>query len=644
MCGIAGLLTSLPREEAHRAVSRMVRSLHHRGPDGWDIADLELHRKAGYLVLGHTRLSIIDLTERSSQPMHDEETGSWLAFNGEIYNFRELRSQMERHGVRFRSSGDTEVLLRCLVHWGTAALTRLRGMFSFAFWSGTTQELILVRDPLGIKPLYYCRQGDTFLFASEIKGLQASRICHFTPDPIGIQSFLKYGAVTGPNTVLTEVKELAPGCLLKVRHARHELRPEPYWSLREAVSGTDKSRCCDPVESVSARLSAAIRSHLVSDVPVGIFLSGGVDSSLLASVASKAQYNPTLLTIGFPEEKYSEIPFATEVAQKLSARHQVVVLTGHEFRQLVTAALQAMDQPSVDGLNTYVISGVASSLGLRVLLSGVGGDELFGGYTTFRKVPQLLRYQAWLRRIAPLASRLSSNPIQWSKIRQHGPIHNLLESYLLQRSVRWQDSTRAGSQQYVLATDDFESIEAMNAENGSFVQVASLELLFYLRNQLLRDADVFSMAHSVELRVPLLDLDLVTTALGIPQEDHFDWRGGKRIPRTILRQLGMELPHRRKQGFSFPWPVWLRSHLKTLLWETLSERELYHQLGLDPEYGVGLIRRFEDRDPLVSWSEVWSLFVLLYWHLRNRREAQVTLDASWLMNESASFANAGTGV
>lgn len=612
MCGIVGLKTPLPRENALAAIERMVCSLRHRGPDGSGVVEVALPRDAGHLMLGHTRLSILDLSERSNQPARDRQTGSWLIYNGEIYNFRELRRELEQCGFCFKSTGDTEVLLTALVHWGTAALKRLRGMFAFAFWNATSYELLLARDPFGIKPLYYLQQGGTLLFASEIRALQAAGICQFSPDPDGVNSFLSYGAVIGPRTVFKQVNELPPGHMLKIHNFPKEIRPEPYWSLDYGVVRSTLG-FADAVEWITGKVSAAVDSHLVSDVPVGVFFSGGVDSSLIAAVAAKQKNDITLLTVGFPEQKYSEAPFAAEVAQKLPSSHKVVNLTSGEFQSFLSGGLEAMDQPTIDGLNTYVISGVASSLGLRVLLSGLGGDELFGGYTTFRKVPWLLRCHNIMRPWAGLASRMSSNPVQWVKIREAAPCHSLREAYLLQRSIRWHKVP-------IMSLPRLSSLwrELTAEQSDDFFRIACFELLFYTRNQLLRDVDVFSMSKSVEVRVPLLDLELANAALSLPKACHFDAQGGKKITRTILKNLGVNLPCRRKQGFSFPWPVWLRGPLKDVLRDTLYQRNLYEAVGLDWAYGMQLMKNFEAEARGTSWSEVWSLFVLLDWQKKNQ--------------------------
>jgi asparagine synthase (glutamine-hydrolysing) len=618
MCGIVGFLSDGRLEQTRAAVRDMMAASRHRGPDA--SGSVEIPLAASNLVLGHARLSIIDLSDGSRQPMQDAESGSWLLFNGEIYNFHQLRAELESLGTKFATTGDSEVLLKTLVQWGEAALNKVEGMFAFAFWDGRGRTLMLARDRLGIKPLYYYSGPRGFAFASEVKVLERANIGPLTLDRDAVDSFLAYGAVIGPNTIFKETRELEPGHLLRI-NARGEVADSEYWSLTGTLAestAAEGQSFEQAVAEIRECLGYAVNSHLVSDVPVGVFLSGGVDSSLLALLASQYAKSPiTLLTVAFAEQEFSELPYARQIARALPHHHEVVMLTAEQLRESLSAALSAMDQPTVDGINTYVISRVGASLGLKVLLSGVGGDELFGGYTTFTKVPKLLRYGAGLRPAARVLAKLNTrNPIQWKKVADAGPMHSLAEAYLLQRSIRWQhDSSRKLGNRFQ------ETIEPLD---NDFQKLAALELQFYMRNQLLRDADVFSMANSVELRVPFLDLRLLQAALATSPEHHFANGSGKRITWRILRDLtGEETPQRRKMGFTFPWQRWLRRELKDTVARTLGDKRLYEPLLLDPAYGRQLLEGLEHKEPLQSWSAVWSLFVLLNWQCRTGVECAV---------------------
>ncbi|HUK73855.1 MAG TPA: asparagine synthase (glutamine-hydrolyzing) [Candidatus Bathyarchaeia archaeon] len=663
MCGIVGVWSDGRPEQVRAAVCDMMAASRHRGPDaeacvdvfyppssgtmksGSDLPGLEPREtprqaQGGLwgthnLVLGHTRLSILDLSEGARQPMHDAASGSWLVFNGEIYNFRQLREELEQLGAGlqhgesegagspcepgFASTGDTEVLLAALVHWGEAALDRLEGMFAFAFWDGRARRLLLARDRMGVKPLYYYSGPRAFAFASEVKALERAKLGPLTLDHEAMDSFLAYGAVQGPNTIYREIRELEPGRLLRLA-GPHEVEDREYWSLSRTVSGsgTNHTQSFDEaVGNVRERLRDAVDSHLVSDVPVGVFLSGGVDSSLLALLASeRAKSAITLLTVAFAEQEFSELAYAQQIARELPHHHEVVTLSAGQLRELLPEALSAMDQPTVDGINTYVISRVGASLGLKVLLSGVGGDELFGGYTTFVKVPRLLRFGGAMRPVAPIAARVAKkNPIQWRKIADAGRPQNLAEAYLLQRSIRWTpEELRSHGARLQL------DIGTLN----DFQKLAVLELEVYMRNQLLRDADVFSMANSVELRVPFLDQRLLATALAISPKHHFAGGSGKRITQRILAELTKQgSARRRKMGFTFPWQQWLPTTLKDDIAKTLGDPRLYEPLALDPAYGRKLLAGLGRRERRQSWLEVWSLFVLLNWYVRTGVECAV---------------------
>ncbi len=618
MCGIIGVWSDGRPEQARASVRDMIAASSHRGPDAGGSIEVS------DVVLGHTRLSIVDLSEAARQPMCDPASRSWLIFNGEIYNFRELRGELEKLGASFVTTGDTEVLLQALVHWGEAALDKLDGMFAFAFWNGRDRTLLLARDRFGIKPLYVYSGSRGLAFASEVKVLGRAGLGPLTVDREAMDSFLAFGAVIGAKTIYREIRELEPGHLLRIRRPG-DVADRQYWSLESCINGsaTRRGRTRAPdfpraVAEVRERLSAAVDSHLVSDVPVGVFLSGGVDSSLLALLASERAKSPiTLLTVAFDEQEFSELRYAKQIARQLPHHHEIVTLTAGQLRDLLPLALAAMDQPTVDGINTYVISRVGASLGLKVLLSGVGGDELFGGYTTFVKAPRLLRYGSAIRPAARVIARLDArNPIQWRKAADAGSLQNLAEAYLLQRSIRWTAEHR-----HDLAGRLQRNIDSLA---NDYQKLAALELEVYMRNQLLRDADVFSMANSVELRVPFLDLAIVETALSIDPRHHFEGGKGKRITWQILRQLTKnQVSRRRKMGFAFPWQRWLQTSLHETIATTLRNQHLYEALSLDPAYGGQLLAGLRSGDRVQSWSEVWSLFVLLHWQARTGVECAV---------------------
>jgi asparagine synthase (glutamine-hydrolysing) len=561
--------------------------------------------------------------------MKDPLTNSWIVYNGEIYNFRELRAELEKLGVTFKSKSDTEVLLQALVKWGEGALTKLSGMYAFGFWDGIRKELLLARDPLGIKPLYYFDIPGLFIFGSEVKVIQASNLRNFTLDKNAVRSFLTYGAVIRPLTIINEIKELLPGSVLKVSE-NGEIKKITKRNLSIILNESEKGNSVsfsEAVNSIKSTLLNSVKSHLVSDVPVGVFLSGGIDSSLISLFVlnSNEEQDVKLLTVGFPEEEFSEVKYSRIVAEKTHRDHEVIFVTTDRIQNLLPKALSSMDQPTVDGINTYVISNVASSLGIKVLLSGLGGDELFGGYTTYRNVPLLLQYHKIFPKLAKFMVKIrGSNLSKWHKVSQLSNIDTLEEIYLLHRCIRWKGAS-GGLQNGDALPDNFfiphEIRETLlSGDDGDdFKNITLLELNFYMGNQLLRDSDVFSMANSVELRVPFLDIDVVRRALTLPKSYHQQFWKGKKITREILKEICPGLPlNRKKMGFTFPWESWLRGDLKEMISETLFNKTLYKNVGLDFQEGKKIFGDFLINHPLVSWYQIWSLFTFLNWQERNR--------------------------
>lgn len=628
MCGIAGIFGHFPEEPGSRALRSMVHALRHRGPDGVDIMTVAAPGERR-LFLGHARLSILDLSDRAAQPMAGAATGSWLIYNGELYNFAELRAELEARGHHFRSTGDTEVLLKALVEWGPEAMRRLRGIYAFAYWEGRTKRLILGRDPFGIKPLLMARTPGGILFASEIRALGASGLLDLHLNPMAIRAYLAFGCVIEPATIFQEVVSLPPGHIVVVEGERVE-PPRAIVTLGDLWQRPAPRRRPrrDVVNDVRAELQRSVGEQLVSDVPVGIFLSGGIDSSIVAALADRTGVARDLryLTVCFPEQEFSELGYARQVARSLSGRHETVSLEAHQVAELLPRALAGMDQPSVDGINTYVVSSVAAERGIKVVLSGLGGDEIFGGYTTFWKAPLLARFPALLRAAARLLpARLFRNENERRKLLQAGECFDLRDAYLLQRSIRWDaglgaDPVLESLPDSSLATPETWELMTTSHRASSFSRVSFFESVFYMRNQLLRDSDIMSSANSIELRVPFLDMKVMELAWSVPGDEHLSrFGGGKMILKEVLNGLIPNLPlGRRKMGFVFPWQRWLRDSNKfTMIADVLHSPALYEQTGIDPAQGRLTWKAFMDRDPRVSWMHVWSLFVLLDWKRRN---------------------------
>src|SRR5262245_41258420 len=373
MCSISGIFSIEP--VMCEAVVRMNKAQRHRGPDDRGIAN------PGQVVLGNTRLAIIDTSAAGHQPMNDPETGNWITYNGEIYNFKDLRREL---GGEWTSNTDTEVVLRAYRRWGVDAFCRLRGMFALALWDNHQKRLILARDPLGIKPLYYYATNDQFIFASELRALLASGLVPRKLSAAGVDSYLANGSVEAPLTIVDGVKQLLPGhCLQVTAQGNIELRDVEFANPKPAAVAGDRK---DAVARLRAELEESVRLHLVSDVPLGIFLSGGMDSSALVALMSRvSDQQPKTFSVVFDEAAYTEAPFSRAVAERFNTDHSEILLSEDRLLDILPTAITAIDQPTMDGINTFVVPSAVKREGVTVALSGLGGDELFAGYPSFRR-------------------------------------------------------------------------------------------------------------------------------------------------------------------------------------------------------------------------------------------------------------------
>lgn len=620
MCGIAGIVGSGSGE--HRdAVVRMLEAMEHRGPDGSGL----WVSPSGLCILGHRRLAILDLTECAHQPMTACKDRFVLSYNGECYNFQELRKQLESQGIRFHSTGDTEVVLEALARDGAAALERFNAMFALALWDEQDKQLLLARDRFGQKPLYWTPFGDGLLFASEVRALLASDLVERKVNKMGLRSFLCYGAVHGPDTIVAGVQLLPRAASLSLRPGQSP-RQTVYWTPphgQQAVSPSD----------IRDAFVAAVKRHLVSDVPIGMFLSGGVDSSVItASACRVAKGGVKSLAVVFPDQpEASEGVHARRIAQSTGASHTEIPVTGSDMLSMLDRALKQIDQPTIDAINTYIVSYAARQVGLTVALSGVGGDELFGGYSTFTEVPRLLKLRRMISPFRPLISPLlkyskPDTPL-WNKLFDalDAPAR-FVPMYLIRRKLF--SSRRLRALMPAHCGDGWISgLDAgREADLGSLVQdrlppdaIAQLELESYMGQTLLRDADVMGMACSLEIRSPFLDADFAALALLQPPE--------ARLPRQRFRKwqlidafrdcLPEENWRRSKQGFMLPFGSWLRGELKQRVEEEIGS--FLRASGLFDERATRALWECFQRSPAqVGWSRPWALFILCH-YLRQQK-------------------------
>jgi asparagine synthase (glutamine-hydrolysing) len=627
----------------------MSAALQHRGPD--DEGLLANDPRAPGLALGMRRLSIIDLPG-GHQPAWNENKDVAVIFNGEIYNYRELRERLTSLGHCFATQSDTEVLVHAWEEWGEDCLTELRGMFAFALLDlrkryATSPLLFLARDPLGIKPLYYTQTSDGFAFASEVRALLAGNLVAKRISQDALTSYLLFGSVCEPVTMLEGVFSLPPGhrMLLYVPERRRTPRARPWWDPAQSPAMRDTQKPRDfPTAAKRLRplLEDAVRAHLIADVPVGLFLSSGLDSSAIAALAARVRPDVWSFTLAFPGTSYDEAPLARVVAQRCGTLHREVPLDSGAVLGRLDEALGALDQPTMDGINTYFVSWAAREVGLKVALSGLGGDELFAGYRTFAdtvKMERLMR-MAWF---APAPLRRAFAPLLRSLI---GPSRGfdgtrkamdawlspdaLPHPYFFTRTLfpvsylprltqpRFRQSTVNADGVTLEPTwlgwlersaDVARKMEPVSA-------VSRLEMRSYMVSTLLRDTDSVSMAQSLEVRVPLLDTPLVEFVGSLP--DALRQRTGTQkalLVEALSDILPTEILTQRKRTFTLPWEEWLRGPLRARLERSLADpapafAAHIHADGVRAVWAAFL-------DGKTSWSRPWSLYVFNEWCRRH---------------------------
>jgi len=643
MCGIAGIIGRL-NEPNRAALARMSDAMVHRGPDASGTWVSVPDARGWGAMLAHRRLSILDLSPAGVQPMVDPVTGHVVVFNGEIYNFADLRRRLAAEGQEFQSTGDTATMLRALGLHGPRAVGWLRGMFAFGCWDPRRRRLLLARDPLGIKPLYLARLSDaeagwSVAFASELRALLASGLLG-TPhlDPQAVASSVWNGFVVGPGTAVKGVDLLWPGRLLEFDGAGKEIRKEDFWRIPDRAPDPNMDE-----DALADILEEGLRLHLASDVPLAVFLSGGIDSSVMANLAQRAAESPIhTFTLAFEEQELNEGPIARRVAAAIGTQHHEVVLTEERFVENLEAALDSLDQPTFDGLNAYYMSHAIRSAGFTVALSGTGGDELFGGYTSYRDLPVLQRWSrraAWVPRGLQVAAAVLAT---WPLRRSSGAVGPQTRWAKLPEMVRHGDDLLAlyqlayalflpGFQHELLATGFAETLadglpspmrQRVIAETRARTPLSAISVMeqrLFLGERLLRDNDVASMASSLEQRVPLVDQVIFESVDRLPDQARYRPLGRKAMLRRIgLRGLDPVLFERPKSGFVLPFDRWIKRGLKEAIEQTLLDPQAITPAGLDPAAVERLWRAFIGGAAGMYWSRVWSVYVFIRWCHRNR--------------------------
>jgi asparagine synthase (glutamine-hydrolysing) len=590
MCRIAGIIAKgLPIKGIEAKVGVMCDAQKHGGPDDEGIFSDE---SAG-LVFGHRRLSIIDLSKNGHQPMADVQQKVWITFNGEIYNYLELKEQLLKRGAKFRSNTDTEVILEAYLFWGTEAFSKFRGMFAFGLYDIAKATTYLVRGSVGVKPLYYCVKNGSLSFASEVNAFKIAGVQNEV-DQNWQTRFLAYGHIPEPFTTLKDVYSLEKGHFLSWNHRDSSYCITRYWDenkSRDYITDTDTAK-----QLIRETLRTAVNRQLIADAPIGVFLSGGIDSSLITLLANerKGQQLKTI-SIYFNEKAFNERTFQNIVLDKINGEKFAHLVQQQDFDKLFPDIIGDMDMPTTDGINTWFISKYAHEDGLKAVLSGVGADELFGGYPSFSRI----KYLSALRKIPRFVYAAANyfNADRYRKISFLAHNHPLADYLLLRGFFVASDIAKlldSGTQQVndvLFNNKSFPNLGPYNEEHAAW-----FETNLYMQNQLLRDTDVMSMSHSLEVRVPFLDEDFKSLSERISPEIRFNNNHPKKI---LIDSFSNILPqaiwNRPKMGFTFPLQEWMRQH------KEISDENLYKG-----KVAQNAVRKFKNGQ--MHWSKIFALY------------------------------------
>jgi len=636
MCGVVGAIGYLNQNIAN-SVEVMNEIQQHRGPDGqgfWISNDIAWNHGA---IFAHRRLAIIDLTTDANQPMIDSLTGNAIVFNGEIYNYLEIKVELELLGCHFNTKSDTEVILLAYREWGVSFVEKLRGMFAIVIWDAKERKSFLYRDRLGVKPLYYTVLNNgtnkTFLFSSEIKTLIKSNLIERKLNPIGVESFIWNGFVAGgEETIVRNVYMLKAGSQMIVDDTGNIIEKSSYWALP-----TENKKPGISIDSLKTTIEESVELHLISDAPLGVFLSGGIDSSAIASLAVKHGHgNISTYNLAFDEAEYSEAQYARAVAKALGTDHHEIILTQQDFINSLDDAMDSMDQPSFDGINTYFVSREVRKAGITVALAGTGGDELFGGYRSFVDTPKAAFYATKLALLptklldgmsgltnSALAFYYGDVPPQtrWGKaadiLQSEGDMFNVFQiSYSLftkdyyNRLLKYKDRNTDHGVDCRLATSIRDSIRDL----PELCKISALELNFFIQERLMRDTDSASMAASLEVRVPFLDHKIIERISNLDINERFYPLGRKQLLKDIaMPGLDSKLFERPKAGFVLPFDSWCRDALQPEVEVILLDKGLCESVGINPDTVAALYKAFQNKCEGIYWSRIWSLYCLLWW-------------------------------
>lgn len=625
MCGLNGLISSnyLP-EQKKEIVQKMNKTLAHRGPDNDGIWVEDS------VALGHRRLSIIDLSADGNQPFFSNDKRYVIVYNGELYNYKELKLELQRTSQGstdepyfFKTATDTEVVLAAFIRYGAKCLQLFNGMYAFAIYDRVAEKLTIARDRLGVKPLYYYYGDEGFLFSSEIRPIIHSGLKSFSLNTTVLAEYAMYQTVFAPNTIVKGIKTLLPGHYLEYNH--NKITSTQYYSLNQFHGFTHKLSYSEICARVNELLTHSVYQRLTADVPFGAFLSGGIDSSAIVGLMSKVSTEKIqTFNVNFDESEFSESKYAQLIAKRFNTQHHEIKLSPNDFLRQLPEALAAMDHPSGDGPNTYIVSKATKEAGITMALSGIGGDELFAGYDVFKRM-MALQKKSWLNALPAFSKKTAGYLIQKGKKTIAGnKIAELLgqeeinfnNAYPLNRSIFTLKElskliTKLGA--YNQINETVSSVPQL--KNYLLSAVSVCELSTYLQNVLLRDSDQMSMAVALEVREPFLDYKLIDFVLGVSDKHKYPHTPKKLLIDSLGDLLPSEIINRPKMGFTLPWQVWLKTDLKLFCEKNIIEFSNYD--FCNKQEIQGLWYRFLKNDPTVNWSRIWHFVVLNNWIKEN---------------------------
>jgi asparagine synthase (glutamine-hydrolysing) len=636
MCGINGILFKSAQPNTQKEIiESMNQALAHRGPDN----DGVWHDD--YCFFGHRRLSIIDLSKASDQPMQSYDGRFVIVYNGELYNYRELKLELQRVSLQqdqkdiatyfFQTSSDTEVILAAYMRWGVECLKHFNGMYAFAIYDRDKKQLFIARDRMGVKPIYYNLSSDHIAFSSEIRSLMASNLMPRKLNVEALNDYIRYQTVFAPDTMIENIQMLMPGYYAMIEFGKNTtVAMNQYWNLSKNNSIINKKTSYDQIKKhVLSLTERAVERRLVSDVPFGAFLSGGVDSSAVVALMSKTLNTPVnTYAITFKEDAFSEAPFSRMIAEKYKTNHHEIELSVNDFLNDLPNALSAIDHPSADGPNTYAVSKAVKQSGIKMALSGLGGDELFAGYQTFQNYFKIKNsttlkvFPGGIKSFGASVMHAAAKSAKTEKLKEISKIskYNLQTIYPNIRKVYSEEGI-----QRLMDTSNYrtskigESLKDISERNNFEIRaVSEAEIKTYMQNILLRDADQMSMAHALEVRLPFMDYALVEYILALPDEYKF-LSSPKRL---LIESMGDLLPEaiwkRKKMGFVLPYEKWMKKELKSFCDEkihSLASRSFMNGANLIANW-----QEFLKGSKRINWSRIWQFVVLEHWMQANKIE------------------------